>query len=275
MTQTQAYLMENDEEGKRLDLKTDPEEVTKQALWFGIGSGARVLDVGCGPGKTTALLHDLVRPDGEAVGVDISESRIQHARSFYGGKRGIDFQVRDIRFPMKDLGQFDFIWVRFVLEYYRDGAFDIIRNISANLKPGGYICLLDLDHNCLSHWEMPSQIENVIKQFMFYAQDHYNFDLFAGRKFYAHLYDLNFEDIGINIMPHHLIFGELQAADEFNWMKKVEIGIKKAPEVLKTYPGGSEQFVIDFKNFFRNPRRFTYSPLILCKGRKPVSERIK
>ncbi|MBN1470656.1 MAG: methyltransferase domain-containing protein [Syntrophaceae bacterium] len=275
MTQTQAYLMENDEEEKRLDLKTDPEEVKKQALWFGIGSGARVLDVGCGPGKTTALLHDLIRPDGEAVGVDISESRIQHARSFYGGKRGIDFQVRDIRFPMKDLGQFDFIWVRFVLEYYREGAFDIIKNISVNLKPGGYICLLDLDHNCLSHWEMPAQIEAVIKQFMFYAQDHYNFDLFAGRKFYAHLYDLNFEDIGINIMPHHLIFGELQTADEFNWMKKVEIGIKKAPEVLKTYPGGSEQFVIDFKNFFRNPRRFTYSPLILCKGRKPVGKRIK
>jgi len=275
MTQTQAYLMENDEEGKRLDLKTDPEEVTKQALWFGIGSGARVLDVGCGPGKTTALLHDLILPDGEAVGVDISESRIQHARSFYGGKRGIDFQVRDIRFPMKDLGQFDFIWVRFVLEYYREGAFDIIRNISANLKPGGYICLLDLDHNCLSHWEMPSQMEDVIKQFMFYAQDHYNFDLFAGRKFYAHLYDLNFEDIGINIMPHHLIFGELQAADEFNWMKKVEVGIKKAPEVLKKYPGGSEQFVIDFKNFFRNPRRFTYSPLILCRGRKPVGKGIK
>lgn len=175
MTQTQAYLMENDEEGKRLDLKTDPEEVTTQALWFGIGSGARVLDVGCGPGKTTALLHDLIRPDGEAVGVDISESRIQHARSFYGGKRGIDFQVRDIRLPMKELGQFDFIWVRFVLEYYRKGAFDIIRNISANLKPGGYICLLDLDHNCLSHWEMPSQMEDVIKQFMFYAQDHYNF----------------------------------------------------------------------------------------------------
>lgn len=269
MKQTQAYLMENDEEGKRLDLKTDPEAVKEQALWFGIGPGARVLDVGCGPGKTTALLDDLIRPDGEAVGVDISETRIQHARSFYGGKKGIDFQVRDIRLPMKDLGQFDFVWVRFVLEYYREGAFEIIKNISKNLKPGGYMCLIDLDHNCLSHWEMPSQMEDVIIKFMFYAQDNYNFDLYAGRKFYAHLYDLNFEEIGINIMPHHLIYGELQAADEFNWMKKVEVGIKKAPDVLKTYPGGSEQFVIDFKKFFRDPRRFTYSPLILCRGRKP------
>ena len=114
MKQTQAYLMENDEEGKRLDMKTDPDAVKEQALWFGIGPGARVLDVGCGPGKTTALLHDLIQPDGEAVGVDISESRIQ-SRAFIlrRKERELDFQIRDIRLPMKDLGQFDFIWVRF------------------------------------------------------------------------------------------------------------------------------------------------------------------
>ena len=271
----QDYLMENDEEAERLDLKTDPDAVKEQALWFGISPGARLLDVGCGPGKTTALLHDLIGPDGEAVGVDISESRIHHARSFYGERPGIDFQGRDIRLPMKDLGQFDFVWVRFVLEYYREGALDIIKNISANLKPGGCMCLLDLDHNCLSHWEMPKEMEDIVIKFMLYAQDNYNFDLYAGRKFYSHLYDLNFEDISVNLMPHHLIYGELKAADEFNWMKKIEIGVKKAPDILKTYPGGSEKFITDFKTFFRNPRRFTYSPLILCKGTKPSHKRAK
>jgi SAM-dependent methyltransferase len=217
-------------------------------------------------------LHDLIQPDGEAVGVDNSESRIHYARSFYGEKPGIDFQVRDIRLPMKDLGQFDFIWVRFVLEFYRDSAFDIIKNISANLKPGGFICLLDLDYNCLSHWEMPPAMEAIIIKVMFYMQDNCNFDIYAGRKFYAHLYDLKFEDISVNIMPNHLIYGKLQAADEFNWMKKMEIGVKTAPDIFKSYPGGSERFLSDFKTFFRDPRRFTYSPLILCKGRKPLHE---
>ncbi|MCX5848903.1 MAG: methyltransferase domain-containing protein [Deltaproteobacteria bacterium] len=262
--------MESDEEEKRLDIKTDPDAVKEQALWFGICPGARVLDVGCGPGKTTALLHDLVQPDGEAVGVDIAESRIRHAISFYGERPGIDFQVRDIRLPMKDLGQFDFIWVRFVLEYYRNGAVEIIKNISDNLKPGGCMCLLDLDHNCLSHWEMPPAMEATIIKAMLHTQDNYNFDLYAGRKFYAHLYDLRFEDISLNIMAHHLIYGDLQPADEFNWMKKLEIGAKKAPDIFKAYPGGSEKFLSDFKIFFRDPRRFTYSPLILCKGRKPL-----
>jgi SAM-dependent methyltransferase len=262
--------MENDEEEKRLEIKTDPEAVKEQALWFGIDSGARVLDVGCGPGKTTALLHDLVQPGGEAVGVDIAESRIRYARSFYGDKQQIDFQVRDIRQPMKDLGQFDFMWVRFVLEYYCEGASEIIKNISANLKPGGYMCLLDLDYNCLSHWEMPPALEEILIKVMFRAQDHYNFDLYAGRKLYAHLYDLGFEDINIHVMPHHLIYGELKASDEFNWMKKLEIGYLKAPEMFNAYPGGREKALSDFKKFFRDPRRFTYSPLILCKGRKPL-----
>lgn len=269
MGQTQVYLMENDEEEKRLEIKTDPDAVKEQALWFGIGSGARVLDVGCGPGKTSSILYNLVQPDGEVVGVDIAQNRIDHACSFYGGKKGIDFQVRDVRQPMKDLGQFDFIWVRFLLEYYLDGALEIIKNVNANLKPGGCMCLLDLDYNCLSHWQMPPAMENIITHFMLYAQNHYNFDLYAGRKLYAYLYDLGFENISVNIMPHNLIYGELQTSDEFNWMKKVEVGISKAPDVLKDYPGGSKKFIVDFKKFFRDPRRFTYSPLILCKGRKP------
>jgi len=267
--ETQTYLMENDEEEKRLDIKTDPDAVKAQALWFGMDSGARVLDVGCGPGKTTAILHDLVQPGGEAVGVDIAENRIRYARTFYDGKRGIDFQVRDVRQPMDDLGMFDFVWVRFVLEYYREGAFDIVKNISHNLKPGGYMCLLDLDYNCLSHWEMPQELENVIIKSMFLAQDHYNFDLYAGRKLYAHLYDLGFEAIDVNLVGHHLIFGELKKSDEFNWMKKLEVGTTKAPEIFETYPGGGAKFLRDFNKFFKDPRRFTYSPMMMCKGRKP------
>lgn len=264
--------MENADEEKRLDIKTDPDAVKEQALWFGIGPGARVLDVGCGPGKTTALLHDLVQPDGEAVGVDIAESRIIYARSFYGGKKEIKFDVKDVRLPMEDLGKFDFIWVRFVLEYYRAGALEIIKNISANLKPGGYMCLLDLDYNCMSHWEMPPVMESTVIKTMHHIQEHHNFDLYAGRKLYAHLYDLGFEGISLNLMPHHLIYGDLKYSDEFNWLKKMEIGVHKAPAIYEIYPGGSEGFLSDLKMFFKDPRRFTYSPLILCKGRKPAHE---
>ena len=45
------YLMENSDEEKRLELKTDPENLEKQAIWCGIKPGMRVLDAGCGSGK--------------------------------------------------------------------------------------------------------------------------------------------------------------------------------------------------------------------------------
>lgn len=268
----QQYLMENEEEGKRLDIKTDPDAVREQAVWFGIGPGAHVLDVGCGPGKTTAVLHEVIQPGGRAVGVDIAEDRIRYAQCHYGNRSGINFYVRDVRLPLRDLGQFDFIWVRFLLEYYREGALDIIRNLSENLKPGGYMCLLDLDYNCLSHWQMPPELEEIILRSMTFAHEHFNFDIYAGRKLYAHLYDLGYEDISVDVTDHHLIYGELKESDEFNWMKKLEVGAKRVPELFDAYPGGSKKFLDDFKNFLKDPRRFTYSPLILCRGKKPLEE---
>ena len=34
------------------------------------------------------------------------------------------------------------------------------------------------------------------------------------------------------------------------------------------YEGGYEEFLTEFKAFFNNPRRFTYSPIICCRGEK-------
>jgi SAM-dependent methyltransferase len=264
------YLMENDEEEKRLDIKTDPNALKAQAQWCGISPGARLLDVGCGPGKTTALLHELVGPDGEAVGVDLSEKRINYALKNYAGKPGIKFYIKDFSLPMNELGSFDFIWMRFVLEYYREGAADIIRNVSDNLKPGGWLCLIDIDYNGLNQWGMPAIMEDIIARAMRRVQNTYNFDPFIGRKLYAHLYDEGFQDISLNLMAHHLIYGELNGPDEFNWMKKIEIALEKVPDIFESYPGGSRKFLNDFMKSFRDPRRFTYTPLILCRGRKPL-----
>ena len=41
-----GYLMEGDEESVRLDVKTDPRVVIKQARWAGLESGMRVAYLG-------------------------------------------------------------------------------------------------------------------------------------------------------------------------------------------------------------------------------------
>jgi len=265
-----SYLMENIEEIIRLEVKTDPEIVRKQAFWCGMKPGLRVLDVGCGSGKVTSILHDIIQPAGRIVGVDYSKERIYYARERYGQKPGIDFHIHDLRASLVDMGMFDLIWVRFFLEYYRVESFDIVKNLTGCLKPGGHLCLIDLDHNCLNHYELPTKMEDILFQVMRVLESEYNFDPYLGRKLYAYLYDLGYQDIEVDITSHHLIYGKIKEKDLFNWIKKVEVACMKTRGLFETYPGGHAAFFNDFKKFFLDLRRFTYTPLVLCKGMKPL-----
>ncbi len=267
------YLMENPEEALRLEVKTDPEAVKKQASWCGLEPGMRVLDAGCGPGLVTSILREIIQPGGEIVGVDYSKERIEHAIRHYAGRPDIRFELRDLTQPLDDLGPFDLIWVRFFLEYFRRESPDIVRNLSGCLKPGGRLCLLDLDLNCLNHYELPRQMEDILFKLVDRLEKEHNFDPYAGRKLYSYLYDLGYQEIKVSLTAHHLFYGELSEPDFFNWLKKVEVASLKAEELFEDYPDGREGFLKDFKRFFLNPRRFTYTPLITCMGSKPLSSK--
>ncbi len=269
MTVASEYLMENNDEAVRLDIKTDEKAVREQAAWLGIGPGARVLDVGCGSGRTTSILYDLIQPGGEIVGVDFSEERIAYAREHFGGRPGIDFVVKDFTKSLEDLGNFDFVWIKFVLEYFRKEAPAIIKSLAGCLAEDGCLCILDLDYNCLNHYPLPDGMDDIVKALVNYMEDNYNFDAFLGRKLYAYMFDCGYRDIQMHLVAHHLIYGQLASQDDFNWLKKVEMASHKAPELFEKYDGGYAKFVDDFKAFFRDPRRFTYTPMMICKGKKP------
>jgi SAM-dependent methyltransferase len=269
MDETRTYLMEDPEEAHRLVVKTDADAVRNQARLCGIGPGARVLDVGCGSGMVTSILRETVQPGGSVLGVDFSEARTDYARKHFGDVPGIDFRVMDFTRPMEDIGQFDFIWVRFILEYFLKESFDIVRNLTPYLRPDGCLCLIDLDYNFQSHYQLSPQMEDVIRKLAGLVMSRYNFDPYVGRKLYSYLYDLGFREIEVHLMAHHLIYGEVKAGDRFNWIKKVQMASVKAKEIFGSYPGGYEGFLSDFTVFFDDPRRFTYTPLLLCKGKKP------
>lgn len=263
------YLMEHEEEKDRLERKTDPSALRKQAQWCGIKPGQHLLDLGCGPGKTTAILYDLIQPGGSILGLDASPERIAHAKKCYGDKPGMEFAVHDIELPLSNFGKFDAIWVRFVLEYYRQQSRDIVRNIANNLNQGGFLYLLDLDYNCLSHYELPLPLAKIIPKIIHRLEDVYNFDAYAGRKLYAYLFDLGFENIEISVTAHHVIYGKIRDVDSYNWTKKIEVIAPRLADLFEKYPGGYQRYLMEFRKFFHDPRRFTYTPLIMCKGRKP------
>ncbi len=265
---TTSYLMENEEEALRLEVKTDRESLCRQARWAGIAPGMRVADIGCGSGITTAILRELAGTDGSIVGIDASPARIEHARRNHGHD-GVAFHCRDMRQPMDDLGMFDFVWVRFVLEYFRTDSYSLVENIARLVKPGGVLCLIDLDYNCLSHFGIPERLERTLRAIVEELQSKADFDPYVGRKLYSYLFDMGFSEIDVTVGAHHLIFGELRQSDSFNWLKKVETAPRKIGYAFPEYGGSYAEFVKEFKSFFNNPRRFTYSPIISCRGMKP------
>ncbi len=264
------YLMEGDEESVRLDLKTDPEVVKKQARWAGLKTGMRVADLGCGSGKTTFHLNEIVGSTGSTVGVDIARQRLDYAENHYRHER-IEYVCADIRKPLNDLGMFDFIWMRFILEYYRKDSFEIVKNISKVLKPGGILCLIDLDSNCLRHFGLSERLEKYLIQLMQMMETEFNFDPYVGIKLYSYLYDLNYQEILVDVAPHNLIYGKLKEIDKFNWTQKLEIAAKNSGCQFEDYPDGYEGFFKEFIEYFTDRRRFSYTPLVSCRGRKPRS----
>lgn len=266
---SQDSFMASEEEVLRLDVKTDPSAMRRQALWCGVKPGMRVLDAGCGSGKTTMLIHELIQPGGQVVGVDYSPGQIAFAEKNYGGKAGLEFHLQDIKSPLEWLGQFDLILVRFVLEYYRVGAQEIVKNLVKSVKPGGFLCLMDLDYNSLIYYDMPELMQSTLAKVIDILEDKYNFDTLMGRKLYSYLYDVGLDNIEVELMAHNLIYGEIRDKDRFNLTTKIETVLKKLGAVLKAYPGGYDQFKSDFMKFLLDPRRFTYTPLLLCKGVKP------
>lgn len=265
--QAQKYLMEHGDESLRLDIKTDDDVTARQANWAGLAPGMRVADIGCGSGKTTAKLGELAQPGGSAVGIDIAEQRVIFGREHYQNDY-VSFLHRDARQPLTDLGPFDFVWVRFLLEYHRSNSFDLAKNISEMVKPGGTLVLIDLDYNCLTHFGHSPRMERALAAIMKSLEEKANFDPYVGRKLYSFLYDMGFQDIDVEVGAHHQIFGALKHSDDFNWTKKVEVGARYSGYDFAEFEDGFEGFLSEFRSFFADPRRFTYTPIIACRGRK-------
>jgi 2-polyprenyl-3-methyl-5-hydroxy-6-metoxy-1,4-benzoquinol methylase len=261
-----SYLMEDENEAYRLEQKTDFESLKQQAVWAGLTPGMRVLDLGCGCGVTSSMLKQLVGPCGEVVGMDISSQRIAHAEANYG-QSWLSFVCKDVYSQLDSLGSFDFIWARFFLEYHAQKAPDIVEGLRSLLVPGGILCLADLDNNCRIHYQLPDRLESSLQDILgILAQDH-DFDPYIGRKLYAYMFDADYTDISVQVHAHHLIYGQLSEKDAYNWSRKLEVAVRSCRYDFPCYPGGFDEFKKEFIHFFTDPRRFTYTPLVLCRGR--------
>jgi trans-aconitate methyltransferase len=100
----------------------------------------RVLDIGCGDGKVTAIIARSV-PDGSVVGVDNSEEMIRFARDHFPRDRfpGLSFIQMDARCLAFD-EKFDVIFSNAALHWICDHH-DVLAGIRNCLLPGGRLLI--------------------------------------------------------------------------------------------------------------------------------------
>jgi ubiquinone/menaquinone biosynthesis C-methylase UbiE len=111
----------------------------------GIWRGARVLDLGCGPGDVTLAAADLVGPAGHVVGVDCSAPALDLARrrAFVGGYSNVSFELAEID-AYRPPHRLDAVVGRQVLMYQADPAATLAR-MRAWMAPGAVVCMQEMD----------------------------------------------------------------------------------------------------------------------------------
>lgn len=107
----------------------------------GLRAGQTLLDLGCGPGFTTRLLHEVCAP-GELVGLDASESFVALAAA--SEAPGLVYQVHDVTQMPFPGGAADLIHARLLLAHLREPEMLALRWLGA-LRPGGRLLLDEVE----------------------------------------------------------------------------------------------------------------------------------
>ncbi len=165
----------------------------------GLDSGMRVLDLACGPGIVTAMLAEAV-VDGEVLGVDLSKELLVQARAYADNQQltNVRFQQGDVYALDESLGQFDFIYARFLFQHLADPD-KAMAQILPRLAPGGRLCVVDIDDQWLTLHPEP----DGFRSFTGHAaegQSHYGGDRNVGRKLGYLLQTNGLKDVDVNVI---------------------------------------------------------------------------
>jgi SAM-dependent methyltransferase len=98
--------------------------------------GERVVDIGCGGGATTVEIGKAVGPQGEALGIDVSDSLLATARQRAAGAGNVRFLTGDAATITLDGAPRDRLFSRFGIMFFNDFA-AAFANLRKMLRPGG------------------------------------------------------------------------------------------------------------------------------------------
>lgn len=102
----------------------------------GARPGEYVIDIGCGCGSTTFELAARVGPEGEVLGIDVSEAMVRRARELAPEDLSARFVYADAMTYGLPPGEIDVVASRFGVMFFADPV-QAFTNLRAGMKPGG------------------------------------------------------------------------------------------------------------------------------------------
>jgi len=112
---------------------------------MGLRDGQDVLDLACGPGVISRLIAE-THPASRVTAMDLNGDLLDAARreAAAAGLERISFVQGDVYAPPLEQGRFDFIYARLLFQHLED-PLRALQAVRALLKPGGRLCIMDID----------------------------------------------------------------------------------------------------------------------------------
>ncbi len=124
-----------------------------------VGSGERVLDVGCGPGYFVRVLGRTVGPTGSVVGLDAAPEMIEYARRRSLRQPNCSFEIGTAEsLPFVD-ASFDVVVSSLFVHHLPDELrLQAVREMKRVLRPGGRLLLADFTVPSGGAWHLAAAI---------------------------------------------------------------------------------------------------------------------
>ena len=163
----------------------------------GLKEGIRILDAACGPGAISCLIKQRFN-NVDVVGSDLNSNLLEVAAKT-ADKFGhqIEFRQEDVyNLPFSE--EFDFAYTRFLFQHLQKPE-QALRSLANALRPGGRLCIVDVDDGWLNLYPELSAFEQICRKAR-ENQANLGGDRLVGRKMRNYLQDAGFSEIKVDVV---------------------------------------------------------------------------
>ena len=202
----------------------------EEKLWqqANIATADKILDVGCGTGRTTKAMA-MKYPHSQIIGIDRSIETIDRSRCLNDNLPNIQFQVGKIeRLDLPD-NYCDLVFARLLFQHLEQ-PLTALQEIYRVLKPGGRICILDTDDRWFSLYPEPASFTKLC-QVMAAWQRSQGGDSCVGRKLGYYLGQAKFTNINVTV---ETVSSDVYGLETIlNWLSFGSPYINISPEIAE------------------------------------------